>query len=66
MLKVTVPTETQGHLVLVCDICPGQKKNRVVIQFVVWLVENPMYKKVTLVFLKCAQVNLFIVDRTCF
>lgn len=48
---VPINDRTAGHLVLVCDNCPGQNKNRMVIRFVVWLVETVKFKKVSLVFL---------------
>ena len=40
-----------GHLVLVCDNCAGQNKNRMVVQFAVWLHETGMYNQVSLLFL---------------
>lgn len=40
-----------GHLVLVCDNCSGQNKNRMVIRYVVYLVETLKFCKVSLVFL---------------
>ena len=39
------------HLVLVCDNCPGQNKNRMVIRFIVWLVEKGYFQTVSLLFL---------------
>ena len=40
-----------GHLVLVADNCTGQNKNRMVMRFVVWLVEKKFFAKVSLIFL---------------
>lgn len=40
-----------GHLVLVCDNCNGQNKNRMVLRYIVYLVETLKFEKVTLIFL---------------
>lgn len=40
-----------GHLVLVCDNCSGQNKNRMVLRYIVYLVETLKFAKVTLIFL---------------
>lgn len=40
-----------GHLVLVCDNCGGQNKNRMVIRYCVWLLETKSFSKVSLLFL---------------
>ena len=50
--------ETQGllqdngkHLVLVCDNCGGQNKNRMVLRTILFLVESGAFQEVTLLFL---------------
>lgn len=40
-----------NHLVFVCDNCNGQNKNRMVIRYLLFLVESRKFKKVTLIFL---------------
>lgn len=40
-----------GHLVLVCDNCGGQNKNRMVTRYLLWLIECKVFRKVSLVFL---------------
>lgn len=40
-----------GELVLVCDNCGGQNKNRMVIRYALYLVETKKFKRVTFVFL---------------
>lgn len=40
-----------GHLVLIADNCTGQNKNRMVLRYLVYLVETRQFKRVTLSFL---------------
>jgi len=40
-----------GELTYIADNCAGQNKNKVVVRFLMWLVENKIFPKVTIFFL---------------
>lgn len=50
--RMTVTGNAWGkHLVLVCDNCSGQNKNKMMIRYILYLVETKKFAKVSLVFL---------------
>ena len=43
--------QNYGELTYIADNCGGQNKNKIVVRFLMWLVENKVFPKVTLCFL---------------
>ena len=44
-------TPNYSELTYIAEICGGQNKHRVVVRFLMWLVENKVFPKITLFFL---------------